>query len=102
MRLTHALIVAALLAGCASIPVAPARDSTPDMVDGCEFVGTVFAGTMGAFSFTPGLNKRMAHDNLLDKAAKKLGATHVVVTDADSGWSSTASVSGRAYRCEPS
>lgn len=110
-RITHTLLTLALLAGCtthnaerqaqarAEYEATHAQVADETMVEDCEFLGVVSAGdaagiiAYGAWAGAAGGGGRTV-ENLTRKAKRKLGATHVVVTDQD-----RTSAHGRAYGC---
>lgn len=111
-RITHTLLTLALLAGCtthnaerqararAEHEATHAQVADETMVEDCEFLGVVSAGdtagiiAYGVWAGAAGGGGRTV-ENLTRKAKRKLGATHVVVTDQD-----RTSAHGRAYGCE--
>lgn len=101
------LAFALLLAGCAStqqVHVRHAVESDEAGVEGCEFVGTVSGQARGGAK-----SRREISFEEIAHAAGERGATHFVVTDAETrdDWNiwcgmlcgDVIEVVGKAYRC---
>lgn len=98
MRIT-ALVLAALLAGCASgtpVQVADIKVASPQAVAACQYLDTVY-GTSGLYGMFAENGIENARRSAFDKA-QQLQATHIVWEPVSQGHGSS-SVAGRAYRC---
>jgi ribonuclease I len=83
------------LAACAASPAAKKIKPTKEYnVKNCTYLGTVHSWPGG---FCVAISPSNAKNQCLNKAAE-MGATHIVWTDADSGWG--VSATGEAYRCQ--
>ena len=105
------LALACLLGSCASTPPASSagpgpsapdaiREADEQMVQGCEFLGTV-VGKSGWGGLAAGTARKGAMRSAKKRAAE-LGATHLVVQGFDVGSGVTmeaSTIEGRAYRC---
>jgi len=97
-RLAPLVLIIALLSSCAATPkVKGIHEAGSDMVANCEFLGSVHAASMWGGCLCQGVGFSSAKNHALNKAAK-LGATHIVWTDLESGLRG-GFASGRAYRC---
>jgi hypothetical protein len=96
MKVLHAVVAAALIAGAAFCAnAAHVEDADQDKVAGCTFVKDVSAPTQN------GKYTRAALGTAMEQAradAAKAGATHVVWDKVKSA--NVSSVSGKAYRCD--
>lgn len=102
-----ALVAALSLGACATttqVHVRHAVETDDAGVEGCEFLGTVAGGSNARAKF----RQEIAFEEIAHAAGEK-GASHFVVTDADTrdnySWlcapfcSDALEVTGRAYRC---
>ena len=87
-----------LLGACAATPKAKAiREADSQMVANCVFFGSVQASSGWGGCLCQSVGYSSAKNQALNKAAK-LGATHIVWFNQESGFMG-ANFSGRAYRC---
>lgn len=97
-RLVLILCIMFLLAACAASPRARGIQEADDYrVANCTFLGSVKASSGWGGCLCQSVGYSSAKNQALNKAAK-LGATHIVWTNLESGfWGANAS--GRAYVC---
>jgi hypothetical protein len=97
-RLAPLAFVILLLSSCAATPKAKGiEEADSRMVANCIFLGSVNAASMWGGCLCQGVGFSSAKNQALNKAAK-LGATHIVWLNLESGLGG-GFASGRAYRC---
>ena len=97
-KLAPSVFIILLLSSCAATPKAKGiQQADSRMVANCIFLGSVNAASMWGGCLCQGVGLSSAKNQALNKAAK-LGATHIVWLNLESGLDG-GFASGRAYRC---
>jgi len=97
-RLAALVSIILLLSSCAATPKAKGiQEADSHMVANCIFLGSVHAASMWGGCLCQGVGFSSAKNQALNKAAK-LGATHIVWLNLESGLAG-GFASGRTYRC---
>lgn len=91
-----ALLVCAVLAGCASTTPVAVKPATPAQVASCAYLDDVI-GTSGWYGLMASQGAENARAEAINRAAQ-LGATHLVWSEPSVRYGST-STSAKAYRC---